>query len=91
MAMLKLTKSAREKREAERAARAQKPIMNLPPEVRLDLGHPGAKARMRGNVPGHALENQTRHDLYELARQRGIRGRSRMGKWDLVEALRGQG
>jgi hypothetical protein len=26
--------------------------------------------------------------LYELAKQRNIHGRSKMGKWDLIRALR---
>ncbi len=29
-----------------------------------------------------------REQLYELAKQRNIKGRSKMGKWDLIEALR---
>ena len=40
------------------------------------------------DVPGHALEDRTREQLYELAQDRNIRGRSKMGKWDLIRALR---
>jgi len=34
------------------------------------------------------LEDRNREQLYELARQHGIAGRSKMGKWDLIEAIR---
>ena len=35
-------------------------------------------------------EERTREDLYDLARARGIDGRSDMTKDELIEALRGQ-
>jgi hypothetical protein len=34
------------------------------------------------------LEDRTRQDLYEVAKKRGIPGRSKMGKWDLIRAIR---
>jgi hypothetical protein len=37
---------------------------------------------------GHALEDRNRQQLYELAKKRDIPGRSQMGKWDLIRALR---
>ena len=30
----------------------------------------------------------TRQQLYDLAREKKVPGRSKMGKWDLIEALR---
>ena len=45
-------------------------------------------ARKRGGRAGHALEDRTREQLYDLAQKHNIRGRSKMGKWDLVRALR---
>jgi len=47
-----------------------------------------AEGRRRGGAPGHALEERNRSQLYELAKQRGIPGRSPVGKWELIEALR---
>lgn len=75
-------------RKAQRAARAKKTITKLPKATRQDLGRQAAKARQRGGKPGRALEDRTRQQLYEVAKKRGIAGRSKMGKWDLIRALR---
>jgi hypothetical protein len=37
---------------------------------------------------GRPLEDRTRQDLYEVAKKKGISGRSSMGKWDLIRAIR---
>lgn len=74
--------------KAQAAARSKRTIANLPPETRRDMGRQAAKARQRGGEAGHAYEDRTRQQLSETARARGIPGRSRMGKWDLIQALR---
>jgi Rho termination factor, N-terminal domain len=74
--------------KAQRAARRKRTLANLPAETRRDMGRQAAKARQRDGEAGHAYEDRTRQQLYEVARKRGIRGRSRMGKWELIEALR---
>jgi hypothetical protein len=74
--------------KAQRAAKTKRTIAHLPEATRRDLGKQAAKARQRGGRAGHALEDRTREQLYELAKKRNIRGRSRMGKWDLIRALR---
>ncbi|MFN2524781.1 MAG: Rho termination factor [Actinomycetota bacterium] len=74
--------------KAQRAARAKKTITKLPAAVRRDLGRQAPASRQRGGKPGRALEERTRQDLYEVAKKRGIAGRSKMGKWDLIQALR---
>jgi hypothetical protein len=76
-------------RSAQSAARRKRTIANLPEATRRDLGKQASKARQRGGRAGHALEDRTREQLYELAKTRNIRGRSKMGKWDLIRALRG--
>ena len=76
-------------RSAQTAARRKRTIAKLPEATRWDLGKQAAKARQRGGSPGHALEDRTRPQLYELAKKRNIRGRSKMGKWELIRALRG--
>lgn len=91
MATRKQTQAARENvKKAQKAATRKRTIANLPSETRRDLGRQAARSRQRGGVAGHRLEDRTRSQLYDLARERDIRGRSRMGKWDLIEALRAQ-
>jgi hypothetical protein len=75
-------------KSAQRAAKSKRTIAHLPTDTRRDLGRQAARARARGGRAGHALEDRTRKQLYELAKQRGIAGRSKMGKWDLIDALR---
>ncbi len=74
--------------KARAAARRKRTIAHLPEATRRDLGKQAAKARQRGGRAGHALEDRTREQLYELAKKRNLRGRSKMGKWDLIRALR---
>jgi hypothetical protein len=75
-------------RKARAAATRKRTIAHLPESTRRDLGKQASKARQRGGRAGHALEDRTREQLYELAKKRNIRGRSKMGKWDLIRALR---
>jgi hypothetical protein len=89
MATKKQTQAARRNVQKARAAATRKrTIAHLPESTRRDLGKQGAKARARGGKAGHALEDRTREQLYELAKQKQIPGRSKMGKWDLIQALR---
>ena len=89
MATTKQVQAARRNiQKAQRAAKSKRTVAHLPEATRRDLGKQAAKARQRGGRAGHALEDRTREQLYELAKKRNIRGRSRMGKWDLIRALR---
>src|SRR5262249_59628141 len=74
--------------KAQAAARKKRTIAHLPDSTRRDLGKQASMARRRGGRAGHALEDRTREQLYELAKKRSIRGHSKMGKWDLIRALR---
>ena len=75
-------------KKAQSAARSKRTIAHLPEATRRDLGKQAASARSRQGKAGHALEDRTREQLYELAKKRGVRGRSKMGNWDLIDALR---
>jgi hypothetical protein len=90
--MMASTKQARAAKQniktAQRTARKKRTISKLPKAVRQDLGRQGAAARRRGGAPGRALEDRTRDQLYEQAKKKGIPGRSKMGKWELIKALR---
>jgi hypothetical protein len=49
----------------------------------------GAQGRSgRGGKPGNALEDRNRQQLYEIEKDRNISGRSKMGKWELIAAIR---
>jgi hypothetical protein len=85
----KQTAAARKNiKKAQAAASREKTLAHLPRSTREDLGRQGAKGRGRHGNAGHALEDRNRSQLYELAKERNIAGRSRMGKWDLIDALR---
>jgi len=75
-------------KSAQKAATRKRTIAHLPKETRRDLGRQAAKSRARGGSAGHALEDRSRQQLYELAKQRDIPGRSKMGKWELIQAIR---
>jgi len=75
-------------KKAQTAARKKRTIAHLAPATRRDLGRQAANSRARHGTAGHALEDRTKPQLYELAKQRNIKGRSKMGKWDLIKALR---
>jgi hypothetical protein len=74
--------------KARTAAKEKRTIAHLPEATRRDLGKQGALARKRSGRAGHALEDRNREQLYELAKKKQIPGRSKMGKWDLIKALR---
>jgi hypothetical protein len=89
MATSRQTQAAKENiKKAQRAARKKRTIANLPRSTRHDLGVEAAKGRRRGGGAGHALEDRNRRQLYELAKQQNIPGRSRMGKSELIAAIR---
>jgi hypothetical protein len=89
MATRKQTQAARRNvKKAVAAATRRRTISRLPESTRRDLGRQAAAGRRRGGRPGRALEDRNRQQLYDTARRMGIPGRSRMGKWDLIDAIR---
>jgi hypothetical protein len=75
-------------KKAQSAAKRKRTIAHLPASTRRELGKQAAKGRQRAGQAGHALEDRNRQQLYELAKQQNIPGRSKMGKWDLIQAIR---
>jgi hypothetical protein len=75
-------------KKAQQGARKKRTIANLPAGTRRELGKQGARGRTRSGQAAHRLEDRNREQLYELAKRKNIPGRSKMGKSDLVKALR---
>jgi Rho termination factor, N-terminal domain len=75
-------------RKAQQAAKRKRTIAKLPKSTRRDLGKQAARGRQRGGEAGRELEDRNRQQLYEIAKKRNIPGRSKMGKWDLIKAIR---
>jgi hypothetical protein len=89
MATTKQVQAAkRNVKKAQRAATRKRTIAHLPTTTRRSLVREAQKGRRRGGEAGHALEDRNRQQLYDLARKLDIPGRSKMGKWELIKALR---
>jgi hypothetical protein len=74
--------------KAQEAARRKRTIASLPKSTRSELGKQAARGRQRGGQAGRVLEDRNRQQLYEIAKNKNIPGRSKMGKWDLIKAIR---
>jgi hypothetical protein len=89
MATTKQVQAAkRNVKKAQKAAASKRTIAHLPERTRRSLVQQAQKGRRRGGRAGHALEDRNREQLYDIARERGIPGRSKMGKWQLIQAIR---
>jgi hypothetical protein len=75
-------------KKAQQAARRKRTIANLPKSTRRGLGQQAARGRRRGGQAGRRLEDRNRQQIYEEARKLNIPGRSKMGKWELIDAIR---
>jgi hypothetical protein len=92
MATKKQTQAAkRNVKKAQRAATQQRTIAHLPKTTRRALQTEARKGARRGGAAGHALEDRNRQQLYEVAQKKGIPGRSKMGKGELIRAIRKAG
>jgi hypothetical protein len=74
--------------KATQGARRKRTLAHLPAKTRKALGEEAAKGRQRSGQAGHALEDRNRTQLYDVARDMNIKGRSKMGKWELIDAIR---
>jgi hypothetical protein len=89
MASAKQVRAAkRNVKKAQAAAKRKRTIANLPKSTRRALGQQGAAGRRRHGRAGLRLEDRNRQQLYELAKREDIPGRSKMGRGDLIRALR---
>jgi hypothetical protein len=56
--------------------------------TRRALGQQAARGRQRHGEAGRKLSERSREQIYEVARKMGISGRSKMGKRELIDAIR---
>jgi hypothetical protein len=80
-------RSETSRRHSRRRGR-KRTIARLPRSTRSELGKQASRGRQRGGEAGRALEDRNRQQLYEIAKDKHIPGRSKMGKWDLIKAIR---
>ena len=86
MATEKQVKAARRNVEKARAgAQKKRSIANMPARTRTALGKQGAAVAQRKRTGGPSPK--TRQELYEIAKRRGLPGRSKMGRAELARAL----
>lgn len=86
MASEKQRRAARSNiKKAATAAKKKRTIANLPKSTRTALGKQAAAVAKRKRTGGSAPK--TRQELYEIAKKRGLAGRSRMGRDELARAL----
>jgi hypothetical protein len=89
MATAKQTQAARRNvKKAQQVAKRKRTIAHLPERTRRGLQEQARRGRQRGGQAGHALQDRNRQQIYGLAKKKRIPGRSRMGKWELIDAIR---
>jgi hypothetical protein len=86
MATAKQTKAAKQNvKKAREAATEKKSIAHMPKQTRSALGKQGAAVAQRKRTGGSSPK--TRAELYEIAKQRDLPGRSKMGRDELARKL----
>jgi hypothetical protein len=86
MATTRQKKAARRNvSQAQEAAASKRTIAHMPKQTRTALGKQGAAVAQRKRTGGDSPK--TRAELYEIARQRDLPGRSRMGRDELARKL----
>jgi hypothetical protein len=72
-------------KKAAAGARRKRSIAHLPASTRTALGKQGAAVARRKRTGSSSPK--TRAELYEEAKRKGLRGRSKMGRDELARAL----
>lgn len=86
MASTKQTQAAkRNVKKAQQGAKSKRSLAHMPSSTKTALGKQGAAVAQRKRTGGSTP--MTRAELYELAKKRGLPGRSKMGRDELANAL----
>jgi hypothetical protein len=72
-------------KKAQHAAKGKRTLAHLPSSTKTALGKQGAAVAQRKRTGGSSPK--TRAELYEIAKKRGLDGRSKMGRGELARAL----
>ena len=72
-------------KKAQSGAQAKKSISHMSKATRTALGKQGAAVAQRKRTGGSGPK--TKAELYELAKKKGISGRSKMGREELARAV----
>ena len=76
-------------KKAQEASRTKHTIVHVPESARRrDLGKQGGVGLRRHGQPGRALEERNSQQLYALASEHRVPGRAKMGKSELIAAIR---
>jgi hypothetical protein len=73
-------------KKAQSASKRKRTIANMPKRTRSALGRQAAAVARRKRTGGS--KPRTRAELYEEAKRRNIPGRSKMGRAELLRAVR---
>jgi hypothetical protein len=86
MATTKQTKAAKSNiKKAQKAATSKHTIAHMPKKTRTALGKQAAAVAQRKRTG--ATSPKTRAELYEIAKERDLAGRSKMGRDELARKL----
>jgi hypothetical protein len=86
MATTKQAKAAKSNiKKAQKAATSKRTIAHMPKKTRTALGKQGAAVAQRKRTG--ASSPKTRAELYEMAKERDLAGRSKMGRDELARKL----
>ena len=72
-------------KKAQEAAASQKTLAHLPADTKTALGKQGAAVAQRKRTGG--ASPKTRAELYEIAKERDLPGRSKLGRDELARKL----
>ena len=86
MATTKQTQAAKKNvKKAQKAAKSQRSLANMPKKTKTALGKQGAAVAQRKRTGGSTPK--TRAELYDEAKKKDVPGRSKMGRDELARAL----
>jgi hypothetical protein len=86
MATRKQAQAARKNvRKAAQTAKSKRSLANMPKSTKTALGKQGAAVAQRKRTGSSTP--RTRQELYEEAKRRNLKGRSKMGRDELARAL----